>query len=167
MDLKQQHNPIASDTRTNKQSGKAELRHYGMPTIFNYGFIPQTWEDGAAGGDNDPIDLVDLSQHKKPVLAVSDYMVLGCLGLIDQGETDWKVLAIDVQEAMDRKINSLADFEKLYPGRVGAVREWFRTYKTLEGKGLNEFIADGIVFGVDRTLEVIYETNVQYRKMLE
>jgi hypothetical protein len=50
---------------------------------------------------------------------------------------------------------------------VAAVREWFRTYKTLEGKGLNEFIADGIVFGLDRTLEIIFETNKQYRKLIE
>jgi hypothetical protein len=45
------------------------------------------------------------------------------------------------------------------PGRVAQVREWFRTYKTLEGKDLNEFIAGGVVFGVDRTLEIIFETN--------
>jgi len=77
------NNPIVNDTRANKQSGKHELRNYGLSTIFNYGFIPQTWEDGATGGDNDPIDLVDLGQSKKPILGVSDYLVLGCLGLID------------------------------------------------------------------------------------
>ena len=32
---------------------------------------------------SDPIDLVDLGQSKKPILGVSDYLVLGCLGLID------------------------------------------------------------------------------------
>ena len=54
-----------------------------MPTIFNYGCIPQTWEDPEKGGDGDPIDLVDLSWKPKPVMAVSDYAVLGCIGLID------------------------------------------------------------------------------------
>ena len=80
---------------------------------------------------------------------------------------DWKVLAIDVQEAAAKNIYNLQDFEKQNPGRVAAVREWFRTYKTLEGKGLNEFIADGIVFELDRTLEIIFETNKQYRKLIE
>ena len=55
-----------------------------MPTIFNYGFIPRTWSDTELGGDGDPIDLVDVSwKELKPVLAVSDYLVLGVLGLID------------------------------------------------------------------------------------
>ena len=54
-----------------------------MPTTFNYGCIPQTWEDPAKGGDGDPIDLVDLGQQAKPILGVSDYVVLGCIGLLD------------------------------------------------------------------------------------
>ena len=78
------HNPILSDTNRNKETSELQLRHYGMPCTFNYGFVPQTWENPTEGGDNDPIDLVDLSlTSKKPVLAVSDYLVLGCLGLID------------------------------------------------------------------------------------
>ena len=73
-----------SDTNTNKQTGELQLRHYGLPTTFNYGFIPQTWENPADGGDDDPIDLVDLSlTNRKPLLAVADFLVLGCLGLID------------------------------------------------------------------------------------
>ena len=51
---------MISDTNTNKQTGKKQLRHYGIPTTFNYGCIPQTWEDPAKGSDGDPIDLVDL-----------------------------------------------------------------------------------------------------------
>ena len=91
------HNPVLSDTNKNKETGLRQLRHYGMPTTFNYGFIPQTWENPAEGGDNDPVDLVDLSiTSKKPLLAVADFLVLGCLGLIDEGEYDWKVLALEV-----------------------------------------------------------------------
>ena len=52
--------------------------------MFNYGFIPQTWEDDSLGGDGDPVDLVDLGQNnRKPILAVCDFIVLGSLGLID------------------------------------------------------------------------------------
>ena len=36
----EQWNPIMSDTNTNKETGELQLRHYGMPTTFNYGFIP-------------------------------------------------------------------------------------------------------------------------------
>ena len=50
---------------------------------------------------------------------------------------------------------------------VSAIREWFRSYKTLEGKALNTFVADGLVFGLDRTLEVIFETNKQYNELMK
>ena len=100
--LTEEHNPVLSDTNKNKQTGELQLRHYGMPATFNYGFIPQTWENPADNGDNDPIDLVDLSlTSRKPVLAVADYLVLGCIGLIDEGEMDWKVLGLEVNEAKE------------------------------------------------------------------
>lgn len=162
--LKEAHNPVMSDTNKNKETGALQLRHYGMPTTFNYGFIPQTWESPAEGGDNDPIDLVDLSlTSKKPILAVSDYLVLGCLGLIDEGEIDWKVLALEVHEAQRLKVSNMADFEKLHPGRVDEVRNWFRMYKTLDGKPENQFKDDGRLFTKEETLQIVLETSKQYR----
>ena len=137
-----------------------------MPTIFNYGCIPQTWEDPEKGGDGDPIDLVDLGQFPKPIMAVSDYVVLGCIGLIDQGEIDWKVLGLEVNEAEALQINKLEDYEKVNPGNVDKIVEWFRTYKTLEGKGLNEFREDGKIYDRLETLRIIFECSKEYREMM-
>ena len=81
--------------------------------------------------------MVDLSLEKKPLLAVADFLILGCLGLIDQGEIDWKVLALEVGEAKQMGVETLDDYEKRHPGRVADIREWFRTYKTLDGKPEN------------------------------
>ena len=61
----------------------------------------------------------------------------------------------------------MQDFENQNPGHVSAVREWFRTYKTLEGKEVNQFVDNGLIFGVERTLEVIFETNKHYRELME
>ena len=109
--LTEPHNPVMSDTNKNKETGLRQLRHYGIPTTFNYGFIPQTWESPEENGDCDPIDLVDLSlDSTKPLLGVSDYLVLGCLGLIDQGEIDWKVLGLEVNEAKSLGIVTMEDF---------------------------------------------------------
>jgi len=78
------HNPIMQDITVNKNTKQYELRKFSQPANFNYGFIPRTWSDSEIGGDGDPIDLVDLSwKDLKPVMAVSDYLVLGALGLID------------------------------------------------------------------------------------
>ena len=42
--------------------------------------------------------------------------VLGTLALIDDGETDWKVLAIDVNDPLAKSLNDIGDIEKLMPG---------------------------------------------------
>ena len=108
-----------------------------------------------------------MSHDKKPLLAVADYLVLGCLGLIDQGEIDWKVLALEVTEAKAMGVVTLDDFEKQHPGRVSDIREWFRTYKTLDGKPLNEFREDGRIFNQQETLKIVLETNIDYRELMK
>lgn len=107
------HNPIMQDVTTDRETGELVHRNYVKAPKFNYGFIPQTWCNASLGGDNDALDLVDLSQKAlKPAMAVSDYMLLGCMGLIDQGELDVKVLAIEVTEAKERGIRNLNDYER-------------------------------------------------------
>jgi inorganic pyrophosphatase len=78
------YNPIMQDIVINKNTKLSTLRKFSKPSIFNYGFIPRTWSDNDRGGDGDPIDLVDLSwKEVKPTMAVSDYLVLGTIGLVD------------------------------------------------------------------------------------
>ena len=90
---------------------------------------------------------------------MADYLVLGCLGLIDQGEIDWKVLGLQVDEAKDLGVETMEDFEKLNPGRVSEIREWFRMYKTLDGKPENEFLENGRLYTAQETLEIVLETS--------
>lgn len=56
---KETHNPIAQDIK------KGKLRDYHGPIFWNYGCLPQTWEDPSVlnpavncKGDNDPVDVV-------------------------------------------------------------------------------------------------------------
>ena len=42
--------------------------------------------------------------------------MLGTLALIDDGETDWKLLAIDVNDPLAKSLNDIGDVEKLMPG---------------------------------------------------
>jgi len=71
---------------------------------FNYGAFPQTWEDPghtsketAAIGDNDPIDVVDIGSKQWAVGSVVRVKILGIIALIDNGETDWKVICISAE----------------------------------------------------------------------
>ena len=55
-------------------------------------------------GDDDPIDVVDLSTKDRQLLDIVKVKVLGAFCLIDQGELDWKVLVMDVEEAKQRNV---------------------------------------------------------------
>eukprot|EP00965_Chrysotila_dentata_P085175 2809930-Pleurochrysis_carterae.AAC.4 len=121
------HNPIMQDTK------KGELRYYsyGAP-FFNYGMLPQTWEDpsktGFNGtvGDNDPLDVMELGSRTCRVGEVRSVKVLGDLELIDQGELDHKVLVIDTADPMADKISSAADLLTAMPGVTELLVEWLK-----------------------------------------
>ena len=93
-------NPIMQDTK------KGALRYYTYgASFFNYGMLPQTWEDPKKpdddtgfGGDNDPIDACEIGTKIFRSGSVVKVKVLGCLSMIDDGELDWKVIAINAAD---------------------------------------------------------------------
>ena len=163
------HNPLAQDIK------KGKLRHFTYGCIpFNYGCLPQTWEDPSithpatqCRGDNDPVDVVELSPHPLPLGSIHTVQVLGVLGLIDEGETDWKVLALSVAHPLAAKVRGVEDVEREWPGLVDRVKEWFRLYKTTDGKGENRLAYDGRVLGVEEAEEVVRETHGYWKKLME
>jgi inorganic pyrophosphatase len=57
---------------------------------------------------------------------VMEVKVLGTLAMIDDGETDWKMIVIDVDDPLAAELNNLDDVEKAMPGFLANTREWFR-----------------------------------------
>ncbi|OBS79177.1 hypothetical protein A6R68_18454, partial [Neotoma lepida] len=55
------------------------------------------------------------------------------------GETDWKVIAINVDDPDAANYNNISDVERLKPGYLEATVDWFRRYKVPDGKPENEF----------------------------
>ena len=164
-----EHNPIAQDIK------KGKLRHFTYGDIpFNYGCLPQTWEDPSTthpqtqcNGDNDPVDVVELSRAPLPVGSVHSVRVLGVLALIDEGETDWKLLAVNSSDPLYARLRSVDDVERELPGVVGAVKEWFKFYKTTDGKAVNVLGFDERVLGVAEAEEVIQETHEAWKALVE
>lgn len=98
--------------------------------------ILQTWEDPnqqhaetKARGDNDPLDVCEIGEQVGYVGQVKQVKVLGIMALLDEGETDWKVLVVDVQDPLASKLNDIEDVERHLPGLVRATNEWFRCVK--------------------------------------
>ena len=159
-------NPIMQD----EKKGKARLYH--GPIFWNYGCLPQTWEDpnvkgdgevGGAFGDDDPVDVVEIGAASLAMGSFTPVKVLGCLSMIDDGELDWKVIAVATSDPLASKLNDIDDVEKECPGYVSGIREWFRWYKTPDDKPLNAFGFDEAALPKAKTVEVIAETHAAWK----
>lgn len=73
--------------------------------------------------------------------------VLGAFAILDEGETDWKVLVVDVRDALAAKVNDIGDVEAYMPGFLEMMKWWFRMYKVPDGKKENELASEGNIFG--------------------
>lgn len=162
------HNPIKQDLFTKKPGQPLRFFKYGdMP--FNYGFLPRTWEDPAhrdartgCDGDGDPIDVVHLGTTH--ALGQCDVVrVLGVLGLIDQGETDWKVIVESASPAAGEGYGSLA---KVPQDVKATIVDWFENYKVPDGKPKNAFAFDKEIKDADTALEIIAQCALQYEALM-
>jgi len=157
-------NPIKQDIK------KEKLRQYPFQSIVNYGAIPQTWEDPTHKdeltgllGDGDPVDVCEIGSRVVPLGEIRAVKILGVLGMIDEGEMDWKVIAIDICDRDASKLNSVEDVERLKPGLLNKLVEWFKVYKVPDGKPVNDFAFDGKVMDADFALKIILETHEFWR----
>jgi nucleosome-remodeling factor subunit len=154
-------NPIVQDIKKDKlRFVNNVFPHHGY--IWNYGALPQTWEDpnvkdAETGciGDNDPLDVCEIGSKVQERGAVIEVKVLGALGLIDEGEADWKVICIDVTDPLADKLNDINDVEALLPGLLDATRDWFKIYKIPTGKPANEFAGNGKFYDREFALKTI------------
>ncbi|ORC93390.1 putative inorganic pyrophosphatase [Trypanosoma theileri] len=161
------HNPLAQDVHRKKPGKPLRFFTYGdIP--FNYGFAPRTWEDPTeldadtrCHGDGDPIDVVHLGGRPAVTGAVQAVRVLGVLGLIDEGETDWKIIVEPYGDP--HAYGSLANVPQEL--REGIVK-WFREYKTTDGKGRNELTHGGEIRGVEDAMHVIGVCARQYENLI-
>jgi len=166
---KEEGNPIKQDIK----KGNLRLFTYGdIP--FNYGALPQTWEDPShvhkdtqCVGDNDPLDVVEVSSTPLPIGAVVTVRVLGLLGLIDEGETDWKIIAINVADPLAQTLLDSDDLETFHPHVVSTIRDWFKNYKTTDGKAVNRFAFDEKMRSQAYAMRVVDECYHNWQKLLK
>ncbi|ODQ66827.1 inorganic pyrophosphatase [Nadsonia fulvescens var. elongata DSM 6958] len=166
-------NPILQDTKKGKlRFVRNCFPHHGY--IHNYGAFPQTWEDPnvshpetKAKGDNDPLDVCEIGETVGTVGQVKQVKVLGVMALLDEGETDWKIIAIDVKDPLAPKLNDIEDVERHLPGLLRATNEWFRIYKIPDGKPENQFAFSGECKNKKYALDVIRECNEAWKSLIE
>ena len=163
-------NPIMYDIK----NGQVRLVTYaakgskyeGYP--FHYGALPQTWEhkyhvDKQTGmkGDNDPIDCFDISSNPSVSGLVRKVKILGAFSMIDNDETDWKLVCIDCNDVNASKYNDIKDV----PDDVMNIIDDFLTnYKNPDGKSPNKF---GLpkVLGKKEALKIVEEVHDFWRDL--
>ena len=104
-------NPTIQDTR----KGKLRYVRNCFPRhgyTHNYGASPQTWEgpkethpETKAVGDNDPLDVLEIGESIAYIGEIKQVKILGIMALLDEGETDWKVVTIDIRDLLAPKLN--------------------------------------------------------------
>ncbi len=92
---------------------------------------------------------------------------MGALGLIDEGEADWKIICIDVNDPLAAKLNDINDVETHLPGLLDATRDWFRIYKVPTGKPVNQFAADGKFFDRAFAVKTIQHDHESWKNLVK
>uniref|UniRef100_A0A2K6F5G0 Inorganic pyrophosphatase n=1 Tax=Propithecus coquereli TaxID=379532 RepID=A0A2K6F5G0_PROCO len=165
-------NPIKQDVKNGKLRYTANIFPH-KDYIWNYGALPQTWEDPHQKdksinccGNNDPIDVCEIGSKVLSRGEVIHVKILGVLSLIDEGETDWKLIAINANDPEASKFHDIGDVKKFKPGYLEATLNWFRVYKVPEGKPENQFAFNGEFKNKAFALEVIKSTHECWKALL-
>ena len=160
------NNPITQDKN---KDGSSRYYTYGTP-FFNYGALPQTWEDPRLlstqgfGGDNDPLDVIELGKTQLQMGSITPCRILGSLELIDEGETDHKILCIALSDPDANRIHSLQELERVKPGHLARLKDWFKRYKTSDGKPENA-LASETPRTQSEAMAVIQETHERWKAL--
>jgi inorganic pyrophosphatase len=112
-----------------KESGLLMMDRVLFSSMYypaNYGFIPQTYCD-----DQDPLDILVLSQITIVPMCLVEARVIGVMRMIDGGEMDDKIIAV---AANDMSVNHIHDISELPEHFLKEMKNFFEDYKKLENK---------------------------------
>jgi len=131
------HNVIAEHVK-----GTKKLHAFGRAVPFNYGCFPQTYRDPNvldsiynAPGDDDPLDVIDLTPEPVGVGKIARCRPLGTVCLIDEGRADWKVFVVNVESySLLSFARSMEDVERIAPGRLEEAMNWLRDFKLMSSR---------------------------------
>jgi len=100
--------------------------HSSVRYPFDYGFIPNTLaEDGA------PLDAMVIMEEPTFAGCLIKARPIGVLDMHDSGAYDGKLLCVPVA---DPRQNGITSIRQIAPNQLEDVAEFFRTYKSLEGR---------------------------------
>ncbi len=140
-----------------KDTGMLKLDRVLYASMYypaNYGFIPQSFCE-----DNDPLDILVLSQVDVVPLCLVKARVIGVMQMLDQGEADDKIIAVS---AGDPSVDHIHDISELPAHFISELRAFFEDYKKLENKTV---VVDAFG-GREMAMRIIRESFLLYNKSI-
>lgn len=140
-----------------KETGLIKLdraNYSDAPYPFDYGFAPQTlWDDG------DPLDVIVLTTWPLDPGILVAVRPVAVIDMVDSGESDYKVIAVPVEDKRWEDVNDLADVNK---HSLREFQHFFETYKALKGKPAPVEIKG--VYGKKEALEAVEKSVKLYKE---
>ncbi len=120
----------------------------------DYGFAPQTlWEDG------DALDIIVLSTFPIQVGVLVEVRPVAMMEMIDDGESDCKVIAVPVK---DRRWEEIKDLKDVNKHTIREIQHFFETYKTLKGE--SNVVTIGEIKGKAEAMEAVNKSIKIYQE---
>lgn len=138
-----------------KETGMLKLDRVLYSSMYypaNYGFIPQTYCD-----DNDPLDILVLSQETIVPMCMVDAKVIGVMRMLDGDEKDDKIIAV---AANDMSVKHLEDISELPKHFRKELKNFFEDYKKLE----NKTVVVEKFQNKELALEIINQSIIDYKE---
>lgn len=139
-----------------KETGRIILdraNYSNAPYPVDYGFVPQTlWDDG------DALDVMVIATFPIPPGILVHVRPVAVMEMTDDGESDYKVIGVPVNDKRWDDVQDLADLNKHL---IKEIQHFFETYKALKGKN-NEVTVHG--FKGKAEAQAAFERSVQLYK---
>lgn len=162
-------NPIIQDSKILKSTNQAFKRFIKLPYNINYGMIPQTWENSyeeilpGHKGDDDPLDVFEISGSSFFVGDVVSVEVVGSFCLIDQNEVDWKILCVSKKYLDAHSITADEMFNEFkVKGSLTELLAKLKKYKIYEGKKPNVIYQNDKIFDKVSSIKTILQSHKDY-----
>lgn len=123
--------------------------HYPL----NYGFVPQTYCE-----DNDPLDVLVITQFPLLPGCVLDVAPIGVFEMIDGGEKDDKIIAVNINDPV---VEHIKDIDGISPHKVKEIKHFFETYKFLQN---NTHTLVENILNKKEALKIIQQSVEDYKK---
>lgn len=122
-----------------KETGLIKLdraNYSAHPYPFDYGFVPQTlWDDG------DALDVIVLTTFPLSTGILVNARPVAVMNMIDGGESDYKIIAVPVD---DKRWDDVYDLSDLNKHMLKEFAHFFETYKELKKGEKGEVIIEGV-----------------------